>query len=171
MSNEKLTQLRNAYIHIFAPLKMDKMLINKEIVGKILIVAGFTLFLIGTLFLGGSAFDQWVCALGWFFGMVLFVGGLVLNFRLFTMSKGGLGVVLISISAVLIITALVFFSFTISNIRIVVRTEEVFLKGVPVPNVFITQTRPYEWFLRPLLEAGLFLFVAGLLLKLYDDVF
>ena len=148
------------------------MFTNKEIVGKILIVAGFTLFLIGTLFLGGATlFNQLVCMLGWFFGTVLFVVGIVLNFELFTVSKGGLGIVLISISAVLMITALSFFSFRIFNVFIIEREVEIFFKGEPVPNVFIRQTRPYEAFVGLLAEVALFLFVAGSLLKLYDDVF
>ena len=148
------------------------MLTNKEIVGKILIVAGFTLFLIGTLFLGGATlFNQWVCMLGWFFGSVLFVVGIVLNFELFTVSKGGLGVALISVSAVLVMTALALFSFKTFNVTFIEREVEVFFHGEPVPNFFIGQTRPYEAFVGLLAEVALFLFVAGSLLKLYDDIF
>jgi len=147
------------------------MLTNKQIAGKILIVAGFTLFLIGTLFLGGSPSDQWVRMLGWSFGTVLFVVGIVLNFELFTVSKGGLGVALISISAVLVITALALFSFKTFNVTYIEREVEVFLKGEPVPNLFIGQTRPYEAFVGLLAEVALFLFVVGSLLKLYDDLF
>jgi len=113
------------------------MLTNKEITGKTLIVVGFTFFLIGTLFLGGSPSDQWVCMLGWFFGTVLFVVGIVLNFELFTVSKGGLGVALISTSVVLVITALVLFSFKTFPVTFIEREIEVFFKGDPVPNLYI----------------------------------
>lgn len=148
------------------------MLTNKVIVGKILIVAGFALFLIGTLFLGGATlFNQLVCMLGWVSGAVLFVAGLVLNFELFTVSKGGLGIALISISAVLMITALALFSLRVFSVTFIERKVEVFFHGEPVPNFFIWQTRPYEAVVGILAEVALFLFVAGLLLKLYDDIF
>lgn len=152
---------------------MEQMFTNEEIVDKILIAAGLVLFLIGTLFLGGSMFDQWVCALSWFFGTVFMVAGLGLYFKLFTASKGGLGIVLMSVSAVLMMTALISYSFSIFTTTTTGQTKPLFsrLWGGILPNVDINRIRPYDWLFKPLAEVGLFLFVAGLLLKLYYDAF
>ena len=148
------------------------MLIDKEILGKILVVAGVILFFIGTLFIGGGPSEQLILTMGWFFGAILFVAGLVLGFELFTYSTtmGKLGVFLMSVSAVLVITAVILFSFRAFNITTTM-TADLFFRGVPVPNVFIRATRPYGWALIPLAVVALFLFVAGLLLKLYEAVF
>lgn len=148
------------------------MLIDKEILGKILVVAGAILFFIGTLFIGGGPFDQLALTMGWLFGAILFVVGLVLGFELWTYSttRGKLSVFLMSVSAVLVITALILFSFATFDIIFTGTVEELYSRGEPIPNVFIERIRPYRWALTPLSVVALFLFVAGLLLKLYDSV-
>ena len=149
------------------------MLIDEEILGKILFVAGVILFFIGTLFIGGGPSDQLILTMSWFFGVILFVVGLVLVSELFTYSTtmGKLGVFLISVSVVLVITGLILFSFATFDIIVTRTGKELFIKGVRVPNAIIIGIRPYGWALVPLAVVALFLFVAGLLLKLYDSVF
>lgn len=149
------------------------MLIDEEILGKILFVAGVILFFIGTLFIGGGPSDQLILTMSWFFGVILFVVGLVLVSELFTYSTtmGKLGVFLMSVSVVLVITGLILFSFATFDIIVTRTGKELFIKGVRVPNAIIIGIRPYGWAIIPLTVVALFLFVAGLLLKLYDSVF
>lgn len=152
--------------------RMRKMLAEKETLGKILTVVGALLLLIGVLFIGGTSTHQLIRAIGWFFGAVLLVAGLALTFELFTYStmREKLGVFLMLVSAVLMITALIVYSFT--EFGFIYTGIDAFLRGgVRAPNLIIIESHPYVWVIVPLAGAALFLFVAGLLLTLFDNFF
>ncbi len=110
--------------------------------------------------------------MGWFFGAIFFVAGLVPGFDLFTYSTtiGKLGLFLMCVSAVLGITGLILFTFKEFGVH-VTTAKEICIHGVPVPNVFITENRPYTWAFITLAQVALLLFIAGLLLELYDNIF
>lgn len=150
------------------------MLTDKVFFGKILVVVSVILFFMGILFIGGGPSEHLILTMIWFLGAVLFVSGLVLGFELFTGSTtmGKLGVSLMSVSAVLVVTALILFSVTTFIVH-TTPASDVFTKMFPtgIPNVFIRSNRPYEWALTPLAAVALFFFGTGFLMKLYDAVF
>jgi Cu/Ag efflux pump CusA len=137
----------------------------RENFGKFSIVLGVILFFSG-LFLFNTFGSFW-SALSLFFGIVLATFGLFLQLEFFgdLRSLNGFGSILLFASIVFFALSISFFQFVeITSFRLV---QEVFKGAVlPFSRVVMHTERPFLWLCGLFFWLGIFLFVAGLAVKI-----
>jgi len=142
--------------------------------GKILILLGLLGILIGVLFT--SQLGSWVTALGLLLGVFFLIVGFVVNFDLFRVkfwSREGFGLLFICMAPLLLTSAVISVTFAKpdwAHAYLLPTYRMGFARDGEV-IVVAPLVRLYSWLAGPLAIAGVCLFVFGVLLKVYDDIF
>jgi len=141
----------------------------RDNVGKIVFSIGVVILLVGVLTL--SILGSMLSAGALFAGILLVVFGLFTQVGLFSgdwRSIGAVGTVLICVSIVLVAYGVVVMEFV--EVKFVGTVPVVDRGSILGYNLVLSSERPYLWLSSLLMQSGLAVFIAGLVLKVFKAI-
>jgi len=148
------------------PWLMELADLLKDNAGKVVILAGIGLVVIGVL--AQNSFGTIESAMSFFFGFLFIFYGFFIQVGLFQVklrSLGGIGTLLLCVSVGFFALAIVAVQF--QDLRILRAVQE-FFKGARLPfsRVLVASERPYLWLFSVSLQYCVAFFVAALVFKI-----
>jgi uncharacterized membrane protein len=141
----------------------------RDAIDKIILVTGFFLLILAVALF--SRTYQWYSSISLLCGVLLIVVGISLHYESFTLkipSAEGWGTILMGISALFMAAAVIVFLFAVPGRAYVLPTS---FRPRAENIIFITLTRPNAWIAPIFAGIGIGLFIFGVVLKFFRDIF